>query len=127
MKFILLTALLSILFTNPVIAQGYKDGTRAYRTGDYVKALRILRPLAYNGHTKAQGTLGWMYEAGRGLRRDYIMAFVWYDLAVQNGHRTAHRNRYNAEAMLNDDELKKARALSKSCRKDPKSCPQYSK
>ena len=50
--------------------QSYKIATRAYRTGDYATALMYLRPLAEQNHKKAQGTLGWMYEAGKGVRRD---------------------------------------------------------
>ena len=106
--------------------QSYKIATRAYRAGDYATALMYLRPLADQNHKKAQGTLGWMYEAGKGLRKDYVMAFVWYDLAVENGHRKAHRNRDNVEAKLSDDDIRLARILSKKCFKEPTSCPKYS-
>ena len=140
MKFLALIIVLFILLAHPVIArhhikvqgelskseQSYKLATRAYRVGDYATALMYLRPLAEQNHKKAQGTLGWMYEAGKGVRRDYIMAFVWYDLAVTNGHKKAHRNRNNVESKLNEDELKKARALSKKCLEEPTRCPEYS-
>ena len=140
MKFLALITVLLILPAHPVIArnhinvqeelskseQSYKIATRAYRVGDYATALMYLRPLAEQNHKKAQGTLGWMYEAGRGVRRDYIMAFVWYDLAVTNGHKKAHRNRYSVESKLDEDELKKAQALSQKCLGEPTSCPKYS-
>ena len=141
MKFIALITVLFILPAHPGIArnhtyvheelskseQHYKIATRAYRTGDYATALMYLRSLAKQNHKKAQGTLGWMYEAGKGvLRRDYIMAFVWYDLAVTNGHKKARRNRNSVEWKLDEDELKKARALSQKCLEEPTSCPKYS-
>ena len=141
MKFIALITVLFILPAHPGIArnhtyvheelskseQSYKDATRAYRVGDYATAVMRLRPLAEQGHKRAQGTLGWMYEAGKGvLRRDYIMAFVWYDLAVTNGHKKAHRNRYNIKSKLDEAELKKARALSKRCLEESANCPKYS-
>ena len=141
MKILALITVLFILPAHPVIArhhikvqgelskseQSYKDATRAYRVGDYATAVKHLRPLAEQGHKRAQGTLGWMYEAGKGvLRRDYIMAFVWYDLAVTNGHKKAHRNRYNIKSKLDEAELKKARALSKRCLEEPANCPKYS-
>jgi ubiquitin len=136
-------ALLTVLFlvlAHPVVArhhtkakgelskttQNYKIATRAYKAGDYATALMYLRPLAEQNHKKAQGTLGWMYESGRGLRKDNVMAFVWYDLAVENGHKKAHRNRNSVESKLDDDELKRARSLSKKCLGDPISCPKYS-
>ena len=106
MKIIALNLVLLILMVYPGIARhhvkeqgelseiekSFKIATRAYRAGDYATALMYIRPLAEQNYNKAQGTLGWMYEAGRGLRRDYIMAFVWYELAVANGHKKAHRN-----------------------------------
>ena len=140
MKFIALITVLFILPAHPGIArnhtyvheelskseQHYKIATRAYRTGDYATALMYLRHLAKQNHKKAQGTLGWMYEAGKGVQRDYIMAFVWYDVAVANGHKKAHRNRNSAESKLDEDELKKAQALSKRCLEKPANCPEYS-
>ena len=140
MKFLALITVLFIVLAHPVIArhhikvqgelskseQSYKLATRAYRVGDYATALMYLRPLTEQNHMKAQGTLGWMYEAGRGVRRDYIMAFIWYDLAVTNGHKKARRNRNSVEWKLDEDELKKARALSQKCLKEPTSCPKYS-
>ncbi len=141
MKFLSLITVLFILLAHPVIArhhikvqgelgkseQSYKIATRAYRVGDYATALMYLRSLAKQNHKKAQGTLGWMYEAGKGvLRRDYIMAFVWYDVAVANGHKKAHRNRYHIKSKLDEDELKKARAISKRCLEELANCPEYS-
>ena len=140
MKFIALITVLFILPAHPVIArnhtyvheelsksdQHYKIATRAYRAGHYATALMYLRSLAKQNHKKAQGTLGWMYEAGKGVRKDYIMAFVWYDLAVTNGHKKAHRNRNSVESKLDEDQLKKARALSRKCLEEPTSCPKYS-
>ena len=140
MKFLALITILFFVLGHPVIArnhtyvheelskseQHYKIATRAYRSGNYATALMYLRSLAKQNHKKAQGTLGWMYEAGKGVRRDYIMAFVWYDLAVTNGHKKAHRNRYNVESKLDEAEMKKARALSKTCLEEPANCPEYS-
>ena len=139
MKLLVLMTVLLVALAHPVMARHHKKAqaslsessesssiaTRAYRSGDYAKALLHLRPLAEQGHAGAQGTLGWMYEAGKGVQRDYIMAFVWYDVAVANGHKKAHRNRNSAESKLDEDELKKARALSQKCLEEPTSCPKY--
>ena len=134
MKFLALITVLFILPAHPVIAQEeqsksaqhYKIATRAYRLGDYATALMYLRSLAKQNHKRAQGTLGWMYESGKGVHRDNIMAFVWYDVAIANGHKRIHRNRNSAESKLDEDELKKAQALSIRCLKKPASCPEYS-
>jgi TPR repeat protein len=134
MKFLALITVLFILPAHPVIAQEeqsksaqhYKIATRAYRLGDYATALMYLRSLAKQNHKRAQGTLGWMYEAGKGVQRDNIMAFVWYDVAIANGHKRIHRNRNSAESKLDEDELKKAQALSIRCLEKPANCPEYS-
>ena len=109
-----------------IICWPWKKACEAFDAGDWEAAFRLLKPLAEQHHKKAQATLGWMYESGKGVRRDYIMAFVWYDLAVNNGHKKAHRNRNSAESKLDDEELKKARTLSAKCLKEPTSCPKYS-
>ena len=54
------------------------------------------------------------------------MAFVWYDVAVANGHKKAHRNRYHIKSKLDEAEMKKARALSQKCLEEPANCPKYS-
>ncbi len=43
----------------------YEDGQDAYVSGDYAMALRLLRPLAEQGHVDAQNLLGIMYREGR--------------------------------------------------------------
>ena len=84
MKFLALITVLFILPAHPGNArnhtyvheelskseQSYKIATRAYRAGDYATALMYLRSLAKQNHKKAQGTLGWMYEAGKGVQRE---------------------------------------------------------
>jgi len=36
-------------------------------------------------HPPAMDLLAWMYEGGRGLKRDYRKAFMWYERAKMNG------------------------------------------
>ncbi len=63
--------ILALLITVPTIARAdFDDGFRAYKSGDYATALREFRPLAEQGHVKAQYKLGLMYETGRGLPED---------------------------------------------------------
>ena len=140
MKIFALITLLTILNINPAIsrhhtktqvelsksAEIYKKATRAYKSGDYGTTLIHLKPLAKQNYKKAQSTLGWMYETGKGLQRDYIMAYVWYYLAVENGHKKAHRNLNVIKSKLDAKSLVKARALLQECLTSPSSCPKYS-
>ena len=40
----------------------------------------------------AQNNLGWMYEEGKGVTRDYKEAVKWYRLAAEQGYATAQNN-----------------------------------
>ncbi len=55
---------------NIVRAGPLEDATAAYQHGDYATALRLSRPLAEQGHARAQITLGTMYAEGKGTQ-DY--------------------------------------------------------
>ena len=123
MKFLAPITLLFFALAQPVTAQSYKAGSRAYMTGDYATALKHMRPLAKQGHRKAQKTVGWMYANGRGVAQDDVMAFVWFTVAVENGSRTARINLSGVENRLNEAQLKEARTLAKRCLKNLKSCP----
>ena len=40
----------------------FQKGTDAYKSGDYANALREWRPLAEQGVSRAQSSLGFMYD-----------------------------------------------------------------
>jgi TPR repeat protein len=63
----------------------YQAGAAAYDAGDYAKALRIWRPLAEKGDTRAQRGMGKLYEKGRGVERDFAAAIKWYRPAAEKG------------------------------------------
>jgi outer membrane murein-binding lipoprotein Lpp len=47
---------------------------------------------AERGHSGAQQCLGWLYENGHGVPKDYAQAVVWYRKAVNQGHSGAAEN-----------------------------------
>lgn len=49
------------------------------------------------GNAVAQFEVGYLYEKGEGLARDYQQAAIWYRKAAEQGHRTAL---YNLGALL---------------------------
>jgi TPR repeat protein len=53
----------------------------ALERGDYVTALRVIRPLAEEGDAFAQLALGVMYFNGWDTPRDYVQAQKWFNLA----------------------------------------------
>ena len=67
----------------------YEDGQDAYVSGDYAMALRLLRPLAEQGHVDAQNLLGIMYREGHGVPQDQVEAANWFRLAAEQGYAEA--------------------------------------
>ena len=52
---------------------------------------RSFRRAAEQGDVFGQTNLGWMYENGRGVRRDRVEASRWYSLGTDQGHEDAQR------------------------------------
>ena len=80
---------LASLVALPATAQDFQKGRAAHNRGDYATALKQWRPLAEQGHAKAQYKLGSMYESGRGVPQDYAEAVRWFTKAAQQGHANA--------------------------------------
>ncbi len=65
---------------------------KACDSGDYVAALKILRPLADQSNAQAQYLLGYLYDQGRGVAQNDVEAVKWYRLAADQGEAGAQYN-----------------------------------
>jgi uncharacterized protein len=83
---------LSLSLAAPVAAGPLEDGIKAANRKDYGTALRLLRPLAEQGNSQAQGLLGFMYEIGKVVPQDYTEAAKWYRKGAEQGDRQAQYN-----------------------------------
>ena len=63
----------------------FNDASLALKTGDYGQAMRLLRPWAAVGDSKAQYILGELYAFGLGVAKDDEIAVYWYRRAGQIG------------------------------------------
>jgi len=54
------------------------------------------------GHPPAMDFLAWMYEGGRGLKRDYRKAFMWYERAKLSGQKKLRGSAPNIYKRLNE-------------------------
>ena len=68
-----------------------KKGATAYKEGDYARALREWKPLAFQGNAKAQ-FLGNMYYKGGGVPQDDGAAYKWFKKAAEQGLTRAQNN-----------------------------------
>lgn len=64
----------------------YVAGEAAARAGEYAAALRLLTPLAEQGHPEAGLLIGMMHEDGRGVAQSVSQASHWYRQAARNGN-----------------------------------------
>jgi S1-C subfamily serine protease len=76
LPFAILGWLLLLAATRPA-AGAYEDGISAMNRQDYAGALAELRPLAEQGHPKAQWALAYMYRRGLGVPKDAARADDW--------------------------------------------------
>lgn len=81
---LLLTVAVFALVAQPSMATPFKDALTAYASGDFNRALQILRPLAEEGDANAQFWLGMMYRLGEGVPPSKLHAYVWFYLAMVN-------------------------------------------
>ena len=69
----------------PVMADPLSSGLAAYRRGVYVAAAAKLGPLAERGYPRAQTILAFLYQYGRGVPQNYVIAAHWYECAAEQG------------------------------------------
>jgi len=91
MKRVIVAAILLLTGVSPGHA-GFKDGVDAYKRGDYEVAFKEFQALANEGNVRAQHTLGYMYEKGRGVDQDLLAAVSWYRRAADQGDALAQYN-----------------------------------
>lgn len=63
----------------------FQQAMLAYIKGDFDNAFNIINKLATDGNLKAQLRLGYMYEKGTGVQRDYARALALYQQAEAAG------------------------------------------
>jgi TPR repeat protein len=63
----------------------WEDGMVAYNRGDYMPAIRLFRPLAEAGNTRAQHLIGVMYHRGQGVAKNPVRALAWFSVAARRG------------------------------------------
>ena len=68
-----------------VYAETFEEGKKAYLNKDYARALEILQPLAEDGNSQAQITMGLMYDYGHGVTKDPTESIKWYRMAAEQG------------------------------------------
>ena len=85
LKGLLAATVVAFLMVGSSGAGPLEDGYAAFQGLDFATAVRWWRPLAEQGHAKAQFSLGLMYSEGRGVPQDDSEAVKWHRRAAQRG------------------------------------------
>lgn len=70
----------------------FEKAKAAYDSKDYATAAQLWLPLADHGDAMAQFYLGWLYEEGMGVPRNYAEAAKWYRLSAEQHNALAQSN-----------------------------------
>jgi TPR repeat protein len=97
------------------VAGPWEDGMVAYNRGDYVPALKLLRPLAQSGNAKAQHVVGVMYHKGEGVARSSARAFMWFSLAAKKGDPSAKASLQEMSKDMTPAEMSQATEMMSAC------------
>ena len=73
------------------------------------------RKVAEQGEQWGHNALGSMYEYGKGVLKDDLIAHMWYNIASANGSETAGDSRDIIETRLTPEDISKATAMAREC------------
>jgi TPR repeat protein len=106
----------TILLSGAAAVDGpWEDGMVAYNRGDYVPAVKLIRPLAQTGNAKAQNVMGVMYRKGEGVARSSAKAFMWFSLAAKKGDTQAKVSVQEMSKEMTPAELTQAKEMMAAC------------
>ena len=97
------------------LAGPWEDGMVAYNRGDYMPAIRLFRPLAEAGNTRAQHLIGVMYHRGQGVARNSVRALAWFGVAAKHGDREAEATLREVSKTMTPEEIAQAREMAQAC------------
>ena len=81
---------------------------------DPFQAAKWLKKSAESGHKNAQCNLAAYYEDGIGVPRDFVLAYMWYSLSIDNGVSWAPDRRDSLENKMSRDEVLEAQKLARA-------------
>lgn len=77
----------------------------------YTEAAKWYQKAADIGHAQSQNSLASLYETGRGVAQDLVLAYMWSSLAAKQGFLGASKNRDQIAKKLTPAKLKLAKKL----------------
>ena len=113
----------------PSYAGDFNKGLKAYNNKEYATALKEFKLVAekYRGLAQSKGLamyfLGQMYEKGKGVIKDFVIAHMWYNIGSSNGQFMAKLNRDFLVREMTPSQIEEAQRLARECvKKNYKDC-----
>ncbi|MBH67698.1 MAG: hypothetical protein CMM58_05030 [Rhodospirillaceae bacterium] len=96
--------------------EAFSRGLEAYTDRRFIKAADWYRKAVALGHLGAPSFIGHLYVDGEGVAKNYVLAFMWYDIGAVNGFRDSKENRDRLGKMMTASEIEEARKKAMICR-----------
>ena len=101
-----------ILVSSLLHSETMERADEAYSSGDIDLAIEIWKKYASSNNSKAQNNLGFIYFEGKGVKKDYETAYMWFHIAAQKGSDEGEVNKFDMEEVISSDD--KTSALKKA-------------
>ena len=118
MKLLLTTLLLTITLSSTAFGDNLNALKALIKKGDYPAVTELLKPLARQSEAWAQHELGYMYDYGKGVPEDKVLAYMWYNLSAANGQEKASKNKGIIAKHMTSSQIAEAQKLSRDCLKN---------
>ena len=92
----------------------FQNAQDAYDRQDYETAYKLLAPLGEQGHAFAQFNLGTLYDKGKGVPQDYVLAHMWLNIAGSNGDKNAVTSKNTVEKDMTPQQIEKAQEMARN-------------
>ena len=92
----------------------FQNAQDAYDRQDYETAYKLLAPLGEQGHAFAQFNLGTLYDKGKGVPQDYVLAHMWWNIAGSNGDKNAVTSKNTVEKDMTPQQIEKAQEMARN-------------
>ena len=77
--------LLVLIVSVSLFAGNFEKGLEAYDRADYQTALKLWKMEAEQGNANAQYNLGFLYDNGQGVKKDFVSAVKYLERAMGLG------------------------------------------
>ena len=92
----------------------FQNAQNAYDRQDYETAYKLIVPLAEQGLAEAQYIMGLMYDKGKGVPQDYVLAHMWWNIAGSNGDKNAVTSKNTVEKDMTPQQIEKAQEMARN-------------